>query len=97
MSDDESMQQETDGAYNDEEEYPQSDVEQPVNEEEANLSAEVKDEDDYEPPTKQTKPLEREASQTDQEDSFRRFEKLLAKTENFSRCLSAGDVLLCKD
>lgn len=25
-------------------------------------------------------------------DSFKRFEMLLKKTENFSRCLSAGDV-----
>ncbi len=55
------------------------------------------DEDDYEPPSKQTK-QEREPSQPmmDNEDSFRRFEKLLAKTENFSRCLSSGDVFLCK-
>ncbi|KAI6189842.1 Transcription activator [Aphelenchoides bicaudatus] len=29
-----------------------------------------------------------------QEDSFKRFEELLSKTENFSRCLSAGDIAL---
>jgi hypothetical protein len=47
------------------------------------------------------KPATRESSHitgftAEQEDSFARFEKLLAKTENFSKCLSTGDVLLCK-
>lgn len=105
MSDDEHMPLETG-------DFPPSNVEQPnedsieqpmeeeeIDEKEADKSEEVKDEDDYEPPAKQTKSIEPESSKSlaDQEDSFRRFEKLLAKTENFSRCLSAGDVFLCKN
>ncbi|KAI6229821.1 hypothetical protein M3Y99_01129900 [Aphelenchoides fujianensis] len=39
-------------------------------------------------------PPKREEAGGSEEDSFRRFEKLLRKTENFSRCLSAGDVAL---
>jgi iron uptake system EfeUOB component EfeO/EfeM len=30
------------------------------------------------------------------EGSFKRFEELLKKTENFSRQLSAGDIAACK-
>jgi hypothetical protein len=62
----------------------QDSVESPMNEQGDSAMVQQPDEEDS------------AKSTFDQEDSFRRFEKLLAKTENFSRCLSAGDVTLCK-
>ncbi|KAI6213624.1 Isw-1 [Aphelenchoides besseyi] len=53
-----------------------------------NVDDEEPMEQESEPPVKRGQAVQLE------EDSFKRFEKLLKKTENFSRCLSAGDVAL---
>ncbi|VDK71364.1 unnamed protein product [Anisakis simplex] len=60
------------------------------------------DEEDHEQPEQvpehiETEQVEDEAEESTQDmhfekDSFKRFEMLLKKTENFSHCLSSGDI-----
>jgi hypothetical protein len=57
--------------------------------------SEVQDRDEKDSDA-ENNPESQTSNQLDQEDSFHRFEALLAKTENFSRCLSAGNVTLGK-
>ncbi|KAI6171188.1 Transcription activator [Aphelenchoides bicaudatus] len=97
---DESMHDEEDSRQDESEQHEedsrQEESEQHDDEDSRQQEPKEEEEETYEPETKKAKPESREGSQPtiSQEDSFRRFEKLLAKTENFSRCLSAGDVFL---